>query len=746
MSVSPQPAPQAPPLSRSPQLVAAPAPSSSPLAHALSASGTDSPAQLASLLSSSLHESDSLKRELKDTRRRAEKAERLLVSYQKPSPVPTEGPAEGQDEGSYIADLEARASRLLAEKEELEARLTRLQENWQDCEHYIVEAETAAANARISFSNIMASRGGVLVSKNGPPPSYNAFPHSKRALSPSAIPPPSSRVRPRAGSLDGSAYALTGPGGPPPAKRARSDRDHEMSRYSPNGTLDHSPSLQHAMPADSPYVHAHPSYRRVREGEPVIRYTDTHGQSSRHPHRGRREHRDTSRSRSRSRSRSSIDEMILEATTGEDIDANGNPISRLPGQQHLLPGAHMPSRRHRSLSNEREYLAVPQQHSSRTRGSSHHQLHPSMSGSTILPGGTPQGPGVPGNALGHHNTIQTHIFAPPVTGAPVKKTSTAGQIPGTTAIASGGYPPTNSAGQRICRQCGQPGRYKDGKCVEKWGPGPEGPGTVCDRCRKKMKRVERRGTLDAQQMAANHGPAAVHPSAAALQHPPTNGRSMHLSHDSSRAVHRTDTLPAHHMSGRSLGPSGTQIIPSGSYVYQESRTRPGSPAQPMDAHSQRSTQRSPPTPPPISTMPTSSQEAEDVAYELERAATRSKRGSRLPTPHVDSPEPMPSRATTNGHTPAPPSQNGGSPRSSRDAPTPTGAAPSSSPSKRSNAMDVDQDADADADADAEADAEAEPDADADADADAEAELLEAVDAAEANNASSEEEWMKKEDS
>lgn len=53
----------------------------------------------------------------------------------------------------------------------------------------------------------------------------------------------------------------------------------------------------------------------------------------------------------------------------------------------------------------------------------------------------------------------------------------------------------------------------------------------------------------------------------------------------------------------------------------------------------------------------------------------------------------------------------------------------------------------DADADADADAEADADADADGDeADAEAELLEAVDAAEANNASSGgEEWMKKED-
>ena len=46
---------------------------------------------------------------------------------------------------------------------------------------------------------------------------------------------------------------------------------------------------------------------------------------------------------------------------------------------------------------------------------------------------------------------------------------------------SGSFPAQNAQGQRICRQCGLPGRYKDGKCVEKWGPGPEGPGTVCDR-------------------------------------------------------------------------------------------------------------------------------------------------------------------------------------------------------------------------------------------------------------------------
>ncbi|KAI0309032.1 hypothetical protein OF83DRAFT_1089352 [Amylostereum chailletii] len=118
---------------------------------------------------------------------------------------------------------------------------------------------------------------------------------------------------------------------------------------------------------------------------------------------------------------------------------------------------------------------------------------------------------------------QTHVFAPPVTGPPSKKkalektntlveplngSSTPQRYANAAAAAGlppGGFPATNDKGQRICRQCGLPGRYKDGKCVEKWGPGPEGPGTVCDRCRKKMKRVERRGTLDTlAQAQAQH--------------------------------------------------------------------------------------------------------------------------------------------------------------------------------------------------------------------------------------------------
>ncbi|KZT50723.1 hypothetical protein CALCODRAFT_170340 [Calocera cornea HHB12733] len=49
---------------------------------------------------------------------------------------------------------------------------------------------------------------------------------------------------------------------------------------------------------------------------------------------------------------------------------------------------------------------------------------------------------------------------------------------------AGAAPPgtLNDRGERCCLHCKLPGKYKDGKCVEKWGPGPMGPGTVCDRC------------------------------------------------------------------------------------------------------------------------------------------------------------------------------------------------------------------------------------------------------------------------
>ncbi|KAK7458053.1 hypothetical protein VKT23_020787 [Stygiomarasmius scandens] len=92
-----------------------------------------------------------------------------------------------------------------------------------------------------------------------------------------------------------------------------------------------------------------------------------------------------------------------------------------------------------------------------------------------------------------HQPLQASASLPSASTQPQSQSQTqlSASQPSTSA-ATAPFPPTNPSGQRICRQCGALGRYKDGKCVEKWGPGPCGPGTVCDRCRKKMKRVERR--------------------------------------------------------------------------------------------------------------------------------------------------------------------------------------------------------------------------------------------------------------
>ena len=275
-----------------------------------------------------------------------------------------------------------------------------------------------------------------------------------------------------------------------------------------------------------------------------------------------------------------------------------------------------------------------------------------------------------------------------------------------------------------------------------------------------MKRVERRGTLDSQSMAAiHHQPAAIHPSGAPQAAPGslTNGRMG----GSDRHVHRTDTLQVH-LSSQSqarLGPSGTHII-SGSQVGYARHDRDRDHDREQGASSyhasyspSRSSQRGP-TPPGIATLPGSSANEDDNGSyddrDRERAHHRSSAGHAHAAQHA-----------VNGHG----GGHGGSSRSASHSPTmnsrsaagaPASTSARGSPrgsdgkSKSSDLMDVDADGeevDADADGDAEADAdadEADADADADPEADADAELLEAVDAAEANNAE-DEEWLKKED-
>ncbi|KAH8111247.1 hypothetical protein DFH11DRAFT_623969 [Phellopilus nigrolimitatus] len=53
--------------------------------------------------------------------------------------------------------------------------------------------------------------------------------------------------------------------------------------------------------------------------------------------------------------------------------------------------------------------------------------------------------------------------------APLLPPSRTAPAPQAAVLPGGDFPAQNAHGQRICRQCGVPGRYEEGKCVEKWG-------------------------------------------------------------------------------------------------------------------------------------------------------------------------------------------------------------------------------------------------------------------------------------
>ena len=240
-----------------------------------------------------------------------------------------------------------------------------------------------------------------------------------------------------------------------------------------------------------------------------------------------------------------------------------------------------------------------------------------------------------------------------------------------------------------------------------------------------MKRVERRGTLDSQNLASHlhAAPAAIHPSGAHQPAPGshTNGRTGGDSQGSDRSVHRSDTIPVHPSAqpGR-LGPTGTHILSQGGYARHDRDYDHGASPYHSSAHAHaRAVQRGP-TPPGIATLPGSSANEDEEQHPPRRVRDMLHKVN----------------GSANGH-----GSGSGSSRSASASRSPRLHAKGASPrGSKSDSMDVDADGE-DVDVDAEAD---EADADADADPDADAELLEAVDAAEAANAT-DEEWLKKEE-
>ncbi|KAG0698950.1 hypothetical protein DFH29DRAFT_71141 [Suillus ampliporus] len=366
MSVSPQPPMTSPPL---------PSPNGIINNH--------SNAQLANLLHQSYCDNDRITKELSNSKKRLEKAERLLSEFQAAT---VNGAPLSAEARRVIEDAEARVAHADRQRDEAEARRRVVLESFEELSKYLAAIESRAADARAGFQRILRDAGGHLVltpipnqiqqepihtpySANPsitvePPPRPYHRSHrytsslSSTALPPGPLPPPPSTrgVRPRSGSFDDPSYLIAP--AQPPSKRPRNDR----------GEYDHRPPLSAT------------SMSRGRVSD-----LDSHPQQLphiHHPHHLNHHHltiQPTHKSHSRSSSHSSV------RATSQDIE------------DLLLDAA----------TDERSALTRDQQPQSPRAVLAAHQSR-----------GIPVGPL---DQPGELRTYQTHIFAPPVTGAPQKK-------------------------------------------------------------------------------------------------------------------------------------------------------------------------------------------------------------------------------------------------------------------------------------------------------------------------------------
>ncbi|KAJ8584222.1 hypothetical protein M405DRAFT_827143 [Rhizopogon salebrosus TDB-379] len=571
-------------------------------------------AQLASLLHHSYCDNERLSKELNNTKKRLERAERLLSEFQAAT---VNGAPLSAEARRVIEDADARVAHADRQRDEAEARKRVVFESYDELNKYLAAIESRAADARAGFQRILRDAGGHLVltpipaqlqqehspfsanpsiTVEPPPRSYHRAHRYTSSLTSTTLPPgplpppPSTRgVRPRSGSFDDPAY-LVAPT-QPPSKRPRNDRADYDFRPPPSATslsrgrvpdLDPHPHSQHLPHLQQPQHHN----RHLIIHAPHKSHSHSHSRSSSH-------------SSIRATSQD-IEDLLLDAAT----DERGALSAR--DQQPQSP---------------RAVLAAHQQ--SRV--------------------GIPVGPL---DQPGEIRTYQTHIFAPPVTGAPQKKgkpgssanitqngsplptpinitVPTLTPVPPPSVPLPTSFPPTNTHGQRICRQCGLPGRYKEGKCVEKWGPGPEGPGTVCDRCRKKMKRVERRGTVDVSGMGSSA-------SVARLNRTDTIPAGV-ITHGPSQRQMQSQSQTQTQVFGASASASASFLAPS---VPLQEKKRAGGSAKEREREREREKEkertREPPSPPAIATLQTTDDED----------SGRRRRGGvssaqHLPSPHSD---------------------------------------------------------------------------------------------------------------
>ena len=408
-------APSSAPMSHSP---APPPPLTNNANNNSNSHSNSSPSQLAHILSTVLADNETLVKDLAAARARYERAEQTLALL-KPSGASLTATADPSSPPSYpeaavktILELQTRLDTEKAAREAAESRLRNISESWLDLDRYLQASEVHLLDARSHFSQML--RDASTKPSFNPLPAYQprrSHPTALRAsltashtfTGPSASLP--ARVRHRDDSIEEA----------PPAKRMRRDRG---TRHPIEVRTSHTffacgvqiPGFQ------SSRLHAHvPSY-----STPEMNHHLHPAYPAQQPHsRGRHlEHHDQSPSLSlspaRSRSSSmSLDELLLEATDNN----RASPSSPQPAHAYGMPPSYYrpgpPIRPSRSpdyrVPHTHRREAVPQTGPASPAVASPAQAQP------------------PSQPQGQYQTLQTHIFAPPVTGPPGKKAKAGGK-------------------------------------------------------------------------------------------------------------------------------------------------------------------------------------------------------------------------------------------------------------------------------------------------------------------------------
>ena len=243
-------------------------------------------AQLAALLSDAFRDADALRRELSITRKRVEKAERLIqnLTSDSTSSPPNGNPQEQQHQQAQrhaqtikllTEDYEDRLAQAELARDEADSRRRLIQDSWEQVERYLALVESRAKDARIAFARISegsvaslalpplpthigtgagslstyppSSSSQMMAPPNVPSRQHSRHRHSAAfpALPPHPIPNPNPNMSPSAGtrrprtpSLDGLYNATQ-----PPSKRSRTNTDDQRARE-PRSSYSESVRLQ----------------------------------------------------------------------------------------------------------------------------------------------------------------------------------------------------------------------------------------------------------------------------------------------------------------------------------------------------------------------------------------------------------------------------------------------------------------------------------------------------------------------